>query len=158
MTADDEMERVVAVIDHMAGALVHLDKTLTRYAKQGANTALAQEVRDRLRRIENDVSRAGARLAYLERVMLATADYLGCAKRPDIAMTTAERIATMTDDELRAEQRRLHGELSAKSSDPRHREEPEYGHLLEAFGDTCAEANRRGMPDQALETMHRTDG
>ena len=90
--------------------------------------------------------------------MLATADYLGCAKRPDIAMTPAERIATMTDDELRAEQRRLHRELSAQSADPRHRQEPEYGHLLEAFGDTCAEANRRGMPDEVMEVKRRTDG
>ncbi|MGH3167756.1 MAG: hypothetical protein ACRDN0_17945 [Trebonia sp.] len=150
MTAHhDEMEKVVAVIDHMADALVHLDKTLTRYAEQGVNTELAREIRDRLRHIDNDVSRIDARLAYMQRVMLVTVGDLG-ATRPDITMTPAERIATMTDDELRAEQQHLHGELSAKSS-ARHQDEPEYGRLLEAFGATCAEANRRGMPDQVLE-------
>ena len=148
---DGDMEKVVAVIDHMAEALLHLDKTLTRYARQGANTALAREVRDRLRRIDNNVGRIDARLAYMQRVMLATADEL------DIAMTAAEGIAIMTEDELRAEQQRLHGELSARSSG-RHQDEPEYGRLLEAFGDACAEANRRGMPDQALEGERRTEG
>jgi hypothetical protein len=88
--------------------------------------------------------------------MLATVGDLGNAGRPDIAMTAAERIAIMTDVELRTEQQRLHGELSAKSSD-RHQDEPEYGRLLEAFGDACAEANRRGIPDQALEGERRTD-
>src|ERR1700677_4824570 len=51
MTASDDAEKIEAVINHMTGALAHLDKTLTRYAKKGANARLARETRDRLRRI-----------------------------------------------------------------------------------------------------------
>jgi hypothetical protein len=115
------------------------------------SSRLAREIRDRLRRIDNDVTRIDVHLAYMQRVMLATVD------GPDIAMTAAERIAIMSDDELRAEQKRLHCELFVRSSG-RHEDEPEYGRLLEAFGDACAEANRRDMPDQALEGERRTEG
>jgi hypothetical protein len=44
MTASDDAEKVGAVIDHMVDVLDRLDKTLTRYAKEGANTAPPRSV------------------------------------------------------------------------------------------------------------------
>ena len=146
----DDMEKIEAVINKMAGTLDHLDKTLTRYAKQGANTALAREIRDGLRGIGNDVSRVDARLAYIQRVLLLTVHALGCYGHPGMAMTLNERIATMTDSELRAEQGRLYDEIADTPAEARRDDNHDYKVLQQAYRQTCGEATRRGLNDEIL--------
>jgi hypothetical protein len=77
-----------------------------------------------------NATRIDARLACMQRAIFATAADPDRAGRPAIAMTASGR----------------------------HWDESEYGRLLQAFGDACAEANRRGMLDHALEGERHTEG